>query len=580
MSGRTDDEEQGVGAGKGRRTRPWGPLRGPSEPADRLAETMRGWLDEAGLRLADLMGKLLPEHFASRTVPSRTAVADRLAGVNLQWDFVEAVADICARTRAERERWTTAARVHFEGAERAKRSGGAPGAGKQRRAGAGGATPTAELLAVQRQSLELSDQLFRALQRAVELEKARNDANHMVLILLTLVDKLQRDIATLTAQRNRSQARAEDVQERLRHSEAQRDQAESELARARAEREKADRLAELQAEQVCRLTDELARLREVHGAAGTALGEVLPTSEEPPADLPDDIEIALEKASFILDKGARDLDRLEEELQDESDGLSGPDNSPTSEDDRAGTTDNSPETVPDNPPDNSAESRESSGREPIVDRVLLAWEEGHPLPAPLLKELVQDGELGALVRSVVALEAMGGRDAVLEVLDQVGAKRPSSSLKQLVDQLREIGLRGLAPRVLLAAGRLRDIQSLPFLLSPVRLGSTDTVLVLKGVCDRPPEEIAEVARELALFGMGREAVLLNVVTAVPGGASADGTPLGKWGRTRWFTPRGPIRKDPAAPPPLVHRTTLTTRVRINIPGAREQPPIVLRWPGD
>ena len=60
-----------------------------------------------------------------------------------------------------------------------------------------------QLIGTQRQSLELSNELIRAVQRNAELEKARNDANHMVLILLTLVDKLQRDIATLTAQRAR-----------------------------------------------------------------------------------------------------------------------------------------------------------------------------------------------------------------------------------------------------------------------------------------------------------------------------------------------------------------------------------------
>ncbi|WP_251094464.1 hypothetical protein [Streptomyces sp. Caat 7-52] len=726
MSGRKDDEERGVGAGRGRRTRPWARLRGPSEEADRLAMELRGWLDAAGLRLDDLMGELTPDHFESETVPSRTTVADRLAGVNLGWDFVEAVADVCSRDTAERERWTAAARPLFEAAERAKRSGARPHGGKRRGGGAtapdaaaGDAALAAELVGVQRQSLALSDQLFRALQRAAELEKARNDANHMVLILLTLVDKLQRDIRTLTAQRDRAHARSagsddvERLQERLQRSEAQRTQAESELARARAEREKADRLAEQQAEQVRQLADELARLRSVHHGPGagpdTAGEEGLPVpAGEPQTVEADDVETALEKASRILDNGAERLDRLAEEIQEQSDELSGPDNSGSSAGAVPDTTDNRPATAPqagprkpaDNSPDKAGGRTEEADRpdgpgdrgdgpgdrgdgpgdrgdgpgdrgdgvgdrgdgagdrgdapreraagpgdrgvgpegraagpgdrvvgpdgravgrgdraegpegredepydpDPVLDQLTDVVHPGSARYEALIELIGRDKAPHTLVTAVEKLRAAGAFDTARRVLYQAGAGRPSRSLlaclallppedarlvmagvgaerpagplNEVVVALREEGHRVLAAAALRAAGLLRAVHSLPFLLWPIRLGSADTVLILKGVCERPPTEIAAVSRHLAAVGMRQESDFLAVISAREGGTAADGEPLGRWGQARWF----PEQRPPSAPASRPTARTLTTRVHIKIPGSRPLPPIVVRRP--
>ncbi|MDF3149202.1 MULTISPECIES: hypothetical protein [unclassified Streptomyces] len=625
MSGQIGDPDKG--AGKGRRTRPWAQTRGSSSEADELAGLLREWLDDAGLRLDDLVGKLTPDHFNSKVVPGRSTVAGRLAGVNLQWDFVEAVADVCSRDLVERKRRTDRARPLFDAAERAKRSGTEPRGAKRSRTGAGAtgesraAAVTAELVGVQRQSLELSDQLLRALERAAELEKARNDANQMVLILLALVDKLHRDIATLTAQRDRAPARPaaqdalDEVRKRLHHSEAQRTHAETELVRARAEREKADRLAEQSAEQVRRLTEELARLRGTHEGLSAETDE-LPEADPPvpaPASAPlapDDIDVALMKASRILDVGAERLEQLAEELQDEPDGLSSPDNPVTGDDVPHPGVDNSADSAPydradpvDNSPDNSvADSRGEYVHDPLVGEILDAVKERRPIPRTVSRVLAQGTEPSRFLTALESLRAMNAPVAAAHILVEAGTGRPAHTLVDVLSRLssddarvvvsaigatratgpfldvvaalRAAGLSHLTNQALLEAGRLRDIERLPLLLSPVRVGSADTVVILKGACSRPLSDVGGVVRHLAAAGMRQEAAFVRVASALTGGTDADGDPLGRWGHMRWFEhPRRGLSAPPAATP-----STLTTRIRINIPGTRPIPPIVVRKP--
>ncbi|GHH88461.1 hypothetical protein GCM10017771_33880 [Streptomyces capitiformicae] len=600
-------------------------MKGPSDEANALAVLLREWLDGAGLRLDDLMGKLTPDHFENATVPARSTVSDRLAGVNLRWDFVEAVADVCFSDQAECKRRTGAARPLFDAAERAKRSGSALRAGQQPRPKA--ATPSravgspavaAELIHVQRQSLAMSDQLLRALQRTAELEKARNDANQMVLILLALVDKLQRDIATLTAsQRSRAAARTagrdvlDEVHEKLRHSETQRTQAEAELARARAEREKADRLAEQSAEQVRRLTEELARLRSVH--ADPTAGPEVPEADLPavspmtPGTVPDDIDIALMKASRILDNGAERLEQLAEELEElreEPDGLSGPDNPLTGDDTSGGAADNSgvgagggmlprPVDDPASPPDNTV-AGQTWAHDPIVDRIRAVVDMGLPVDRGWLRLLGRDAEPDRFVMSLGSLRAAGAIGPAVDVLFEAGAGRPADSLAvvlsllspydmgvvttgigaerrvasfhQTIAQLRAAGFGTVAGMALAEAGRRRATSTLPLLLSPVRLGNADTVLVLKGVCARREDQIEEAARHLAQAGMRQEADIVRVAAVAVG---SDGG----WGHEAWFGDAPRARHERPRTD-----TVLTTRVRINIPGSRPQPPIVVRKP--
>ncbi|MER6028571.1 hypothetical protein [Streptomyces sp. NPDC001851] len=620
--------------GRGRRTRPWARLRGPTEEANRLAELLRGWLDDAGLRLDDLLGELKPEHFESQTVPGRSTVADRLAGVNLRWDFVEAVADACSGSAAEYEGLRQQARPLHQAAVAAARHGRSGGVGRQDPspgdARPGTPDPERELVVAQRRSLELSDQLMRALHRTAELEKARNDAHHMVLILLTLVDKLHRDIATLTAERDRSAARAPasealaDLQEQLGHSEAQRLQAEAELTRARDEREKADRLAEQSAEQVRRLTAELARLRLEQDAAHPE-ADAVPADPGPAPVLPthptahDDIDIALMKAAHILDSGAERLDRLAEELREEPDGL--PDNSagrtPDNASDEALRTvtaagespDNEPDNKPDRKLDNRSDDQPHDEDDADVD-TFVAW--ALELPTfdaleeafPRLMTTGRDwppGPLTAALQRLRATEATDRADALalaigwarpapglVTLLGSLSApdtdavmmgmvERPARSFQQAIGHLRKAGFGRFAHRVLLAAGRHRSMKDLPLLLSSLPDESfADRVLLLNGVCARSAHRVAQIVQRLREVGMCQDAHLLTVAALANPGVTL--TPLDSvpWGPEAWFdgapvtSPHRPTRSSGPTD------TVLTTRIRINIPGSRPIPPVVVR----
>ncbi|MFF1566929.1 hypothetical protein ACFVY1_25965 [Streptomyces sp. NPDC058293] len=76
--------------------RPWGPPCGPNQEIDKLVGDLRSWLDEAGLSVPALYGRLLPEHFKSGERPSLGKVREMLRGKRLTDEFAEAVADICS----------------------------------------------------------------------------------------------------------------------------------------------------------------------------------------------------------------------------------------------------------------------------------------------------------------------------------------------------------------------------------------------------------------------------------------------------------------------------------------------------
>lgn len=311
-----------------RRTRPWGQLKGATAQANQTAGLLRGWLDAADMTVDDVRAHLTAEHFLDGRVPSRTTVADRLAGVKLDEDFVEAVADVCSRDAAERERLLQEARALRAGQGHFHPQPGPeplpPGPiGPSARA-----ELAEELVQVQRRTLEVHDKLLRAWERAADLERERGNANRMVVVLLTMVDKLHRDTASLTAERDRLRRYErrpdllEKVRERLARSEIQRKKAEDELKRARSERHKADRLAEQAAEQVRALTEELERLRHRSGQPDNSpLQAVLTrrsTSRETADADADDIDEALAKAARYLDDGAQRLERFAQDLREDN----------------------------------------------------------------------------------------------------------------------------------------------------------------------------------------------------------------------------------------------------------------------
>ncbi|EME99373.1 hypothetical protein J7W19_22605 [Streptomyces mobaraensis NBRC 13819 = DSM 40847] len=249
-----------------RRTRPWGPLRGPSGPARELADLQRAWLDKAGLRVRDLAGALQPEHFTDGRVPARSTVSDRLAGANPRWDFVEAVADVCSRDDAERSRlldearpvWervrATALRRDGRTGQRGERAGQP---GRYEDGGVGGARgdegrPVDCPLDDCRSGGSPDDPsrsapggpadeaLRAALDRAAEAERARDGAHQLSVLLLTTVGRLEKDLDELRARGGADGVRTEQLRRahrRLQRSEARRTLLAQELRRVRAERD-------------------------------------------------------------------------------------------------------------------------------------------------------------------------------------------------------------------------------------------------------------------------------------------------------------------------------------------------------
>ncbi|WP_329460542.1 hypothetical protein [Streptomyces sp. NBC_01497] len=511
--GRSGRWEPGEMATRGRRTRPWGQLKGPRPEDNAAAELLRQWLDDAGgMGVDELLGKLTPEHFLDRQRPSRSTVSSRLSGVGLREDFIEAVADVCSPNAAKREQLLT----QMHRAREQARSG-------QSRDRVAGPAAHSELLLVQQRSIEVSDKLLLAMERAAHLERERSEANQMVLVLLAMVDKLQRNIADLARERDRLRARPggdefQQVRERLTRTEQQRDTAEAELDRARSERQKADQLTEEAQQQVRRLTDELNQLR---GDAPTArdpgdLDAAAPILRDPSSYEADDVDIALLKAAHHLDDRADRLDRLAGELHSDNP----PDNSPTAHDD--------PDIPPEGPASPGSAVLTAEGEEVLGDiaqflsgdvgagleemltyaaeqgsdfRLILLIaarlrDGGHPDRANRLIYLRATGRgFGELTAIVAKLRAEERGPEVYQLLNHVAQGWPGDQIVAAVTLMREAYHSSDAYQVLSAVGRSCPLKETIMLL-PL-LTTSDREWILEVACrERSLEELKLLQRSL------------------------------------------------------------------------------------
>ncbi|MGW2835408.1 DivIVA domain-containing protein [Streptomyces sp. NPDC001286] len=505
-----------------RRTRPWGEPKGPTPQADALAGLLRIWLDAAQLRLDDVVARLTPEHFSSGRVPGRSTIGERLAGVRLDDEFVQAIADICSgEDAALRERMLAEARALAspkDPTQPAKSPGRMPDP----------AALASELVAVQRRSLALQDKLMRAWERAMELDRERSRSHQMVMVLLTMVDKLQRDIITLHAERDRLKEREhrsqrfQELHQQLARSEEQRRSAEAELDRAREERSKADRLAEEAAEQIRALHAELERLRQSTGQPDNSPPLPAPsTSASNGVDfeaVTDDIDDALAKASRHLDDGARRLDQLACELHQ------------------------------DDPSDNSVATADQAGAEPDAEALALGIlaqlramkEQGSSFVSFALEAsadlfvgvmtvlLYSDGgqDDWDLAHELLAVAGSQGtpshlRDLLAELrsrrngdsyaydlLNAIAANRSPSALVAIVAALRAAQQDADAYQLLTAVARVAPA----WFISPIvlQLSDTDATWLIEAlVGERSAEDIVTVRQMLDLGGHERHVALLS-----------------------------------------------------------------------
>ncbi|MFF4148100.1 hypothetical protein ACFY0A_44220 [Streptomyces sp. NPDC001698] len=126
---------------------------------------------------------------------------------------------------------------------------------------------SAAVTARPRIEVETYDQLVRALERQADLERARGNSQNLIMVMLGMLDQLQRKVNDLMLKNEElvtNRASASEIEEtrlRLERAEQQRERAELELQRAQEKRRQAEQLAALVQQQAAQLTDELDRLR-------------------------------------------------------------------------------------------------------------------------------------------------------------------------------------------------------------------------------------------------------------------------------------------------------------------------------
>ncbi|MGW6489324.1 hypothetical protein [Streptomyces sp. NPDC055056] len=510
-------------AQRSRRTRPWGPVKGTTEQANRTARLLRRWLDDADMTVDALYAKLTGDHFRDGRVPSRTTVAERLAGTNLDDAFVEAVADVCSHDAVELEQLLQQARAATQ--DYASRSA-APSPPTHSR----GQERAEELVRVQRRSLDVHDKLLRAWERAADLERERDNANRMVVVLLTMVDTLNRTTASLTAQRDRLRHHTggpgllDQVRERLARSEIQRKKAEDELRRAQSERNKADRLADEATEQVRLLTEELQRLRCQSGQPDNSpvLTGLTPRSSgkhsaDPEAD---DIDDALAKAARHLDDGAERIERLARDLHADN-----PADIPSADAATNPDTTSDPESRPDPEGTGSAKSPAELEQEVLAlfrqirkrpDRfaelatedvrffigsmwILLRSDDDFETAFELLDIAGAQGSPAHVAAVVGELRRNGGAQYAFQLLDTFAQSRSPQDILTMTATLREAGQGADAYQLLAAVGRQRQADAVaPVIKALIELDATWALETARR--DRSQHEINVIADALSIDG--------------------------------------------------------------------------------
>lgn len=299
-----------MGGVRNRPGRPWAPPRGACTEINQLVELVRSWIDESAVPVSRLHQRLTPDHFVTRAVPELRRLRDLLAGDGLEWDVVEAMADVCfpnepsdrcgPRLETARALWDQA------------QTSPTPLAGAQELALA------KELLAAKDRTIEIYQEMQR-LQTAYEAsERGRYQALQIATLLFAMQGQAQAKVTELMRRADDLQplsARHPDEHTGLERqlSRAQRQQAElsEQLSRAERERDIAQQVADHAARRIDVLECELAELRFRTGHDDPAL---LPGNSASPVLQPDlcatshdeaaldDVDRALEKVRAVLDE--------------------------------------------------------------------------------------------------------------------------------------------------------------------------------------------------------------------------------------------------------------------------------------
>ncbi|MFD7765072.1 hypothetical protein [Streptomyces microflavus] len=313
--------------------RPWGPIRAENPTARKLAETLRRHVDDSGKTLAVLSGEISM---------SKAQTGVYLAGKLPTQAFVAALIRATVRPELRERREEEALALREQAMRPVPRT--TPGAPVVAGPGAGYAV---ELAAAQARQIETYDRLTRTLEQRAEVERAKNNSDKLVMVLLNMIHQLGRRVAGLVEERDQLLARPrsealEDAERKLARAEEQEQRARAELRRAEEKQRQAEDLEARVTDQLRRLTDELDRLRagDTTPPPGTLPAlpdepEARPVSSDPVGD---DIDAVLARASQVNDEDNTTLNRLTTELNEPTAGV-----------------------VQDNPPDNPTH-RETGGR--------------------------------------------------------------------------------------------------------------------------------------------------------------------------------------------------------------------------
>ncbi|QKW41069.1 hypothetical protein [Streptomyces microflavus] len=193
-----------------------------------------------------------------------------------------------------------------------------------------GAGYAVELAAAQARQIETYDRYTRALEQRAEVERAKNNSDKLVMVLLNMIHQLDRRVTSLVEERDqlRAQPRSEaleDAERKLARAEEQEQRARAELRRAEEKQRQAEDLEARVTDQLRRLTDELDRLRA--GDATSPLSTLPAVPDEPEArpvssdPVGDDIDAVLARASQVNDEDNTTLNRLTSELSEPTAGV-------------------------------------------------------------------------------------------------------------------------------------------------------------------------------------------------------------------------------------------------------------------
>ncbi|WP_369276712.1 tetratricopeptide repeat protein [Streptomyces bobili] len=338
--------------------RPWGPIRTENDAARRLAVLLRRHVDACGKTLAVLGAEINV---------SKAQTGANLAGKVPSREFVIALIRATVPPELRERRQQEALGLREQALHPAPHTPPGPSA-------AAGRGYAVELAAAQARQIETYDRLTRALEQQAEVERAKNNSDKLVMVLLNMIRQLDRRVADLVQERDHLRTRPgsealEDAERKLARAEEQEKGAHAELQRAEEKQRQAEELQARVQDQLRQLTDELDRLRA--GDTSSPL-DALPALIEEPAEQPrsadpvgDDIDAVLARASAVNDEDNDTLTRVTSQLDD--------------------TT---AEIVQDNPPDNVPSPESMSARH---DLGISVGESGDRAQAVLLfTELVPD----------------------------------------------------------------------------------------------------------------------------------------------------------------------------------------------